>query len=139
MSALGGDQGGCLPETEASGGIYFACLVAEMHVVLCYIMGFLFNRGIHSLINIDYQLKFMECLLDTQPVAGYWGMAQCPGKIPSRASADCRNFSRRNEERLMLVEVSSRTIIQFLELLMDLGGQWEADLKCICGFCGKGG
>lgn len=30
-----------------SGGIYFACPVAETHVVLCFIMNFLFNRGIH--------------------------------------------------------------------------------------------
>lgn len=34
----------------------------------------------------------------------------------------------------MLVEVFSRTIIQFLEMFMDLGGQREADLKCTCGF-----
>lgn len=34
----------------------------------------------------------------------------------------------------MLVEVSSRTVIQFLEMFMDLGGQREADLKYICGF-----
>lgn len=33
----------------------------------------------------------------------------------------------------MLVEVSSRTVIQFLEMFMDLGGQREADWKCICG------
>lgn len=32
----------------------------------------------------------------------------------------------------MLVEVSLRIIIPFLEMFMDLGGQREADLKCIC-------
>lgn len=38
----------------------------------------------------------------------------------------------------MLVEVSSRTIIQFLEMFMDLWGQREADLKCICGYVIRG-
>lgn len=38
----------------------------------------------------------------------------------------------------MLVEVSSRTVIQFLEMFMDLGGQREADLKYICGFVKRG-
>lgn len=32
----------------------------------------------------------------------------------------------------MLVEVSLRIIIPFLEMFMDPGGQREADLKCIC-------
>lgn len=61
-------------------------------------------------------------------------MAQCPGKIPSWDSADCCNFAKRNEASSMLVEVSSRTIIQFLEMFMDLGGQRDADLKYTCGF-----
>lgn len=43
-------------------------------------------------------------------------------------------FVGRNEASLMLVEVSSKTIIQFLEMFMDLGGQREAVLKYICGF-----
>lgn len=65
-------------------------------------------------------------------------MAQCPGKIPSWSSADCCTFARRNEASSMLVEVSSRTIIQFLEMFMDLGGQRDADLKYICGFVKRG-
>lgn len=38
----------------------------------------------------------------------------------------------------VLVEVSSRTIIQFLEMFMDLGSQRETDLKYICGIVRKG-
>lgn len=38
----------------------------------------------------------------------------------------------------MLVEVSSRTIIQFLEMFMDLGGQRGADLKYSHGFVKTG-
>ena len=33
-----------------------------------------------------------------------------------------------------MLEVSLRTVIQFQEMFMDLGGQREADLKYICGF-----
>ena len=33
-----------------------------------------------------------------------------------------------------MLEVSSRTVIQFRVMFMDLGGQREADLKYICGF-----
>lgn len=38
----------------------------------------------------------------------------------------------------MLVEVSSGTIIQFLEMFMDLGGHRGADLKYSCGFVKRG-
>lgn len=54
MLALCGDQGGCMNRIGVSEGIYLACLVAEMHAVLCCIMNFIFNRGIycHQLILI---------------------------------------------------------------------------------------
>lgn len=47
MSALGDDQGGRPHKIGVRGGIYFALLVAEVRVLFCYLMGFLFNRGIH--------------------------------------------------------------------------------------------
>lgn len=47
MLALGEDQGGCLHKIGVSGGNYFACLMAEPRVVLCWMIGFSFNRGIH--------------------------------------------------------------------------------------------
>lgn len=63
----------------------------------------------------------------------------CPGKILSWGSADGCDLARRNEESsVLVVEVSSRTIIQFPEMFMDLGGQREADLKYICGFVKRG-
>lgn len=52
-------------------------------------------------------------------------------KIPFQDSADSNGFC---QELFMLVEVSSRTIIQFLALVMALGGQRETDLRYICGF-----
>lgn len=61
-----------------------------------------------------------------------------PWKNSFSDSADCCSFAKRNKESWMLVEVSSRTIIQFLEMFMDLGDQREADLKCICGYVKRG-
>lgn len=59
-------------------------------------------------------------------------------KVLSWGTAHCCDFVRRNEASLILVEVSSKTIIQFLEMFMDLGGQREAVLKYICGFVKRG-
>lgn len=36
-----------MQKNGVGGEIYFACRVAEMHAVLCCIIDFLFNRGIH--------------------------------------------------------------------------------------------
>lgn len=58
----------------ASGGIYFAWLVAEMQVVLCCIVDFLLNRGIrcHQLIlainsNLWNNYWMLSSLLGTGP------------------------------------------------------------------------
>lgn len=58
----------------------------------------------------------MECLLDAEPITGYWGMAQCPGKIPSQTQLTAAVLPRAKKEESkkswMPVEASSRTIVQ---------------------------
>ena len=53
-----------------SGEMCLACVLAERHVVLCCIMGFFFNRGIPSLIDIDYQLNMWNARWTLSPL---WG------------------------------------------------------------------
>lgn len=47
MLALGEDRGECLLKTAVRGGIHFARLGTETRVILCWMMGCLFNKGIH--------------------------------------------------------------------------------------------